>query len=109
MTTICITKSTTGSYQSITCMGHAGYDKKGKDIVCASITILVINTLNALEKLCGTQKDEAVNEKTGFIHSVFKNPLSKEETLLIDTMIMGLETISKNYGKKYCELRFEEV
>jgi len=109
MTTICIKKSENGSYQSITCMGHAGYAGRGKDIVCASISILVINTLNALEKFCDTQMDVMENESTGFIHCVFQNPLSKEEVLLIDTMIMGLEKISENYGKKYCELKFEEV
>ena len=35
-------------------MGHAGYARPGKpDILCASISTLVINTINSLEELAG--------------------------------------------------------
>ena len=51
MTTITIYKSDKGSYKGFTCKGHAGSAMSGKDIVCAAISILVINTVNSLEEL----------------------------------------------------------
>ena len=30
--------------------GHAGYAQDGADIVCAAASVLVINTINALER-----------------------------------------------------------
>ena len=32
----------------ITIKGHAGYDDKGKDIVCASVSSIVITTINGI-------------------------------------------------------------
>ena len=32
----------------ITISGHANYDDKGKDIVCASVSSIVITTINAI-------------------------------------------------------------
>ena len=29
--------------------GHAGYSEAGTDIVCAAVSVLVINTINAVE------------------------------------------------------------
>ena len=30
--------------------GHAGFSEEGQDIVCAAVSVLTINTLNAIEK-----------------------------------------------------------
>ena len=51
MTTVVIRKSGQSEYKSFTCMGHAGYGKYPNDIVCAAISVLVINTINSLEEL----------------------------------------------------------
>ena len=46
--------------------GHAGSDEKGKDIVCASLSLMAINTANAIESLTQTpvrivsNEDEAI-------------------------------------------------
>ena len=110
MTTIIIEKSR-DSYKSITCMGHAHYKRIWfeKDLVCASISILVMNTLNALEKFTDTNMEVKTNEETGFIRCVFQNSLSDKETILVDTLILGLEQICQEYGKKYCNVEFKEV
>ena len=31
--------------------GHAGYADPGQDIVCAAASVLIINTMNAIERL----------------------------------------------------------
>ena len=38
---------------AFTCNGHAGYAEESEDIVCAAISMLVINTANCIEKFCG--------------------------------------------------------
>lgn len=90
-------------------MGHAGFAKSGKDIVCAAVSILVINTINSMEELANEDMDIVTNEESGFIDCRLKSVLSKEGILLIDSMILGLSGIAKEYGSKYLALKFEEV
>ena len=46
MTTCRIVKET--EQASIEVKGHAGYAKRGEDIVCAAISVLTINTINSI-------------------------------------------------------------
>jgi len=88
--------------------GHAGYLDEGQDIICAAISVLIINTINSIEKFLPETKFQ-VNENKGYIH--FKldcNPDEKTE-LLLNSMLLGLEEIQKQYNKKYVKLKFEEV
>ena len=109
MTTVIIRKSEQGEYKSFICMGHAGYDKYPHDIVCAAISVLVINTINSLEELAGEDAACSANEETGFIQCIFHDPLSEKGILLMDSLVLGLSHIEKEYGKKYFKLTFEEV
>ena len=109
MTTITFYKSKEGTYKRFTCTGHAGYGKYGQDIVCASVSCLVINTINSLDELTGEKMDITTDEKEGFIDCKFINPLSSGSKLLLDSMILGLSGIVSDYGKKYLELKFKEV
>ena len=43
--------------------GHAGYDDIGKDIVCAAVSVLVINTLNSIERFTD-DKTSCVSDET---------------------------------------------
>ena len=36
-----------GSYEEFISKGHAGYAEAGQDIVCAAVSALIINTVNA--------------------------------------------------------------
>ncbi|MFI3237500.1 MAG: ribosomal-processing cysteine protease Prp [Lachnospiraceae bacterium] len=110
MTTVIIEKSS-DTYKSITCMGHAGRKRLffEKDLVCASISVLVLNTLNGLDEFTDTDMEVTSNEETGFIRCVFMGTLSDEAIVLVKTMIHGLEQISLQYGRKYCNVEFKEV
>ncbi|MCD7752606.1 MAG: ribosomal-processing cysteine protease Prp [Lachnospiraceae bacterium] len=110
MTTIVFEKSG-DSYRSMICMGHAGHKHFHfeKDMVCASISVLVINTINGLEKFTDTKMKVQTNEETGFIRCDFLNVLSPEATVLMDTLVLGLSDISRQYGEKYCLVEFKEV
>ena len=91
-------------------MGHAGYAKPGKpDILCASISTLVINTINALEELAGEPMQVSDNEETGFIQCIFERDLQDNSTFLVDAMVFGLQQLTATYGEKYLTVKFEEV
>ncbi|MDD6202500.1 MAG: ribosomal-processing cysteine protease Prp [Lachnospiraceae bacterium] len=108
MTKITVYKSN-GQYAGFSCMGHAGYAAYSKDIVCASISILVINTINSIEKLTEDIPQIETDEKTGYISCTFSKSLSEQTILLMDAMILGLTEVKKQYGKKYVDVKFEEV
>jgi hypothetical protein len=109
MTTITIYKSQDGVFKRLTCRGHAGYAAYGSDIVCASVSCLVINTINSLDKLVHEEMDVETDEEQGFIDCRFRQTLSGEGVLLMNSLILGLEGIVDSYGKKYLELKFKEV
>ena len=110
MTQITFYKTTAGEYQGFTCDGHAGYANFGEDIVCASISVLVINTINSLEQITGEQMQMETDEATGTIRCRFVDqPLKETSKALMDSLVLGLTQIEKQYGKNYCKLTFEEV
>ncbi|MDE7251534.1 MAG: ribosomal-processing cysteine protease Prp [Acetatifactor sp.] len=112
MTTIEITMNKECHYRQIVCMGHAEYAKAGEpDILCAAISMLVTGTMNSLEALAGEQIDAVTNEETGFMKFTFstEKPLQEKSTFLLDSMVFNLEMLSKEYGKKYLQVKFKEV
>ena len=90
-------------------MGHAEYNLDGPDVLCSAISALVINTINSLEELAGEQFETVTNEETGFIKCDFNNDLQEKSVFLLDAMVFGLKNLSKAYGKKYLQVKFEEV
>ena len=45
------------TYRGFSVSGHAGYENAGKDIICASVSALVIKNEKAVEEL--TKKEKA--------------------------------------------------
>ncbi|MBR4734329.1 MAG: ribosomal-processing cysteine protease Prp [Lachnospiraceae bacterium] len=110
MTKIVIQKSKDGSYQGFYCMGHAEYAKnQNGDVLCAAISTLTTCTINALEQLGGETLSYAVNEETGFLKCDFKSVLQEKSAFLVDAMVFSLESLAKEYGNKYLQIKFEEV
>ena len=110
MTTVVICKDQNGSYRGFYCMGHAEYAKKGKpDVLCAAISALTIGTVNSLEKLAGERLKTVQNEETGFLRCDFESTLQEKSSFLMDSMVFSLQNISREYGYKYLQVKFEEV
>ncbi len=89
--------------------GHADYADKGYDIICASTSVLVINTINAIEKF---GKDECIvdqDEKTGTIFFKLTNHISEQTRVLLNALELGLLDICKTYGSKYLNVSYKEV
>ncbi|MCI8357784.1 MAG: ribosomal-processing cysteine protease Prp [Lachnospiraceae bacterium] len=102
-----ITKS--GEYKDFICSGHAGAGRYGKDIVCASISVLVINTINSLEEIAHEKITVESDEERGLIVCRFEESLRETSKILVDSLVLGLSHIAEQYGRKYCKLEFKEV
>ena len=90
--------------------GHdRGFAQAGNDIVCASISVLVINAINSIEQFAGEKMSVITNEEEGLIDVRFANPVNEKTTLLMDSLLLGLREVKEQYGSKYLKLQFEEV
>ena len=56
--------------------GHAGYDEYGKDIVCASVSSIVITSVNAALKLENNSL-EYIEEKDKLTINILSKKISK--------------------------------
>lgn len=84
----------------ITITGHAMYDEYGKDIVCASVSSIVITSVNAIVRIdCDSIE---FKEDDG----VFIKVLKHNEVIdkLLENLIDLLENLEKQYPK-YIEIR----
>jgi len=91
--------------------GHAGYAPHGEDIVCAAVTILSLNTVNAIEQFTDVPfQAEADEKKGGYLKVVFPLEGMEDERvqLLLQTLWLGLSGIETEYNK-YLTLKIEEV
>ena len=101
--------------------GHAGFSEEGQDIVCAAVSVLTINTLNAIEKFADDRTSLVSDESKGLIDYRLKgNPVSDTHlphitmhglrhmfaTILIEQSV-SLEKISKLMGHKSVATTFE--
>ena len=95
-------------YRGLECKGHADYaGKGGQDIVCAAVSALVINTVNSLEAF--THDRFTAEDKDGYVKLAFPERQSPEGKLLMDALLLGLNEISRSYGKKYLQVNIREV
>ena len=93
--------------------GHAGYAEEGADIVCSAVTVLTLNTINAIEALTKTAfVCDADEEEGGYLDVAFPDIKSGEidhdAQLLLQAMVLGLENMIIEYDK-YITLIHEEV
>ena len=108
MTKVTIYKNDLKECVGFRAYGHAGFDDKGQDIVCAAISVLAINTMNAIEAFTDDEFRVTSDEEKGYIDYRISCRPSKDTTLLLKTMILGLESMATNY-ENYIDLIFEEV
>lgn len=83
--------------------GHAMYDKKGKDLVCAGISSVVTGGFNSLERQFKEDVFLSINKDAAKL--VVKN-FSKELEIAINVVIDQLETIAQSYTKN---IKIEKV
>ena len=84
--------------------GHAGYADRGSDIVCASISVLAINCVNSIEEFTEDSFSEGMDEERGMISFDLTGEISEKTQLLLQSMLLGIEHIAEEYGKKYVQI-----
>ena len=82
--------------------GHAGYDRYGRDIICAAVSALSINTINSIEKF--TTDRFAVEQSDGDLKFKLVTDKAPETQLLLKSFILGLESIRDTYGDRYIRI-----
>lgn len=98
------------AYTGFDVEGHAGFSESGTDIVCSAVSMLVINTLNALEAYTDDETSCVSDEEEGTIEFRFRRKPSHDAELLIRTMILGLENLEEDSSyEPYIDIIFKEV
>lgn len=84
----------------VTVEGHAGYDVSGKDIVCSSVSSIIITTINAIIRI----DENAIEYKQdeGFVEIIILKHTSVINHL-IENMIDLLIQLEKDY-KQYIKI-----
>ena len=100
-------KTRNGNFLDFESKGHAGYAEAGQDIVCAAVSVLIINTVNSLETF--TQDEFEAREKDGFVSIHFSKPNTPEGKLLMNSLLLGLTEIEHSYNNRYLTVKVKEV
>lgn len=102
-------KNSNGDYIGFKSLGHAGYADRGHDIVCAAVSVLVINTINSLEAFTTDEIKIKSDENKGLIEFRFTNHISERGTLLMESLELGLKGIRRDYNDGYIRMKLKEV
>lgn len=112
MINVTVYKDKNDHYRGFRCDGHAEYAEPGEDIVCSAVSVLVINTVNAIEEFTSVFYELDTDQDMGLIDVNFGNVLDDDSdhdaVLLLDTMVMGLQSIEETHSE-FIHLEIEEV
>ncbi len=78
--------------EKISIIGHAMYDDFGKDIVCSSVSSIVITTVNAIERI---DSQSISYTEVPFSLKVIKE--SETTNILLENMISLLKELGSQY------------
>lgn len=82
--------------KKVTISGHANYDDYGKDIVCSSVSSIVITTVNGILEICPSYLT-VKEEKDKMTIQILKEDKICEK--LVANMLSLLEELSRDYPK----------
>ena len=87
--------------------GHAEYAEEGQDIICAAVSVLMVNTANSIETL--TEDGFTCEEDDGYVAIAIEQEASEGAHLLMESLKLGLESIRETYGDAYLDIVTKEV
>lgn len=108
MTKITFYENSNGDICGFESKGHAGMGVRGTDVVCASVSILIINTINSIEEFTHDKYYEDVNDKRATIKFEIAGSISAETRLLFKSLKRGLTEIADNYPGNV-SIKYKEV
>lgn len=89
--------------------GHAGYSEYGTDIVCAGASVLAQNMVNSIEAFTDDKFTLDIDENSGLLKFTFEESSSSEAQLLINSFILGINSIIESGNEKYISIKYKEV
>lgn len=105
-----ICRDKAGSIKSFVVRGHSGYDREGRDIVCAAVSAVAFTVAGALGDIIGLK--DFFDEKYGFMTCNLDMDLSPElrhdANVIMATAKIGFKQIELAYPK-YVKVIDEEV
>lgn len=93
---------------SVESKGHAGFAHRGKDIVCAAVSILMINTVNSIHNFTEDKIEVNSDQEKGEISFCLSKDYSEKTEVLLKALVLGLSGIEEGYPKNF-RLYTEEV
>ena len=112
MIKVTVYKDSNDHYKGFRCIGYAEYAEPGEDIVCSAVSVLVINTINAIDEFTSVPYTVDTDEDSGFIDLCLSedsnDDIYHDAALLLDTMVMGLQSIEETHSE-FIHLEIEEV
>ena len=88
-----------GLIREFTVNGHAGYDRAGKDIVCAAVSAVVQTAVIGLTDAAGINVRHV--QQNGYLRCTLPENMNAEEKkaagLILNTMLAGLKSIQMGY------------
>ena len=108
MINVIVYKDGKGLIEGLSLKGHAGYAESGSDIVCSAVSMLTINTFNSISEFTSDAFTYQEDEKSGTMefHMVSSGQQSQ---LLLRALLLGLDTVRNEYGKKYIDLKESQI
>ena len=100
MIDVTLFQNDSGDYVGFRMTGHAEYAEYGSDIVCAAVSV------NSVEKFTDDEFNSAVHEEKDIVlFGIKSEKVSESAKLLLNSLVLGLEGIQAEYGKKYIKIR----
>jgi hypothetical protein len=102
---ILVVKDDDGFVREVSIRGHAGYSRRGRDIVCAAVSVLAYTLAGAIEEFTGVKN---YIEKDGYMKiiidrdSIPTEKIDKAKTIA-ETVIFGLQQTAQSY-KEYINI-----
>ena len=80
--------------------GHANSARMGRDIVCASISVLSINTVNSLQIIAHKELD--VYDGDGYLEYQIRGNPTPQSNILLESAMLGYQSIAEQYPEYVC-------
>jgi hypothetical protein len=85
--------------------GHALFAEAGNDIICSAVSMLTINTVNAIEQFLPDEPMVvSIDRKKGFIEARLMEKPTERSEILLRTFHLGMVSIEEQYGRQYVKV-----
>lgn len=103
MIEVSVDRNSNGEIFAFSMSGHADAGPYGYDLVCAGASAVSFGSVNAIAALCDVELDVDMKNDGGYLRCAVpedvKGRVREEVQLLLEGMLVSLETIAEEYGE----------